>query len=181
MKVEKRGKRFDPLRWSMGRAAFEFGFAPNTVKAYLSAISAEPGEDGYFSTTQITDALFSADDKKFDAERLRQQTADADLAEIRRDRELRKIVNIDQVEKAWESVVIPTRDKLQRVASKLSPLLAGKTQHEIEARLTQELLEICEDLSKPPEYFPTTDTEGSVAENNSAVQVASTNADQSMG
>jgi hypothetical protein len=53
------------LRWSVERAAPEFGMTHNTLRKLLNKNSAQADADGLYSTKQITDAVFGglADEK----------------------------------------------------------------------------------------------------------------------
>jgi hypothetical protein len=61
------------LRWSAETAGLEFGFHQATVRSRLLAEGIIPGEDGLFSTQQITATMYG----NLHRQRLRRTTADA--------------------------------------------------------------------------------------------------------
>jgi hypothetical protein len=48
----------EPLRWNLKKAAIEFRISKDTLRKNLNQVSATPGEDGCYSTEQITGAVF---------------------------------------------------------------------------------------------------------------------------
>ncbi len=66
------------IRWTLGMAALEFGIDRRTVATRAKGAGLVPGEDGKFSTAQVTRALHG----DLAGERLRKLRAEADLAEI---------------------------------------------------------------------------------------------------
>ena len=71
----------DPIRWTLGLAATEFGADRRTLSTRAKTSGQVPGEDGKFSTRQIA-AIIHGD---LAGEKLRKLRAEADLAELERD------------------------------------------------------------------------------------------------
>ena len=67
----------DPIRWTLGLAATEFGADRRTLSTRAKTSGQVPGEDGKFSTRQI-DAIIHGD---LAGEKLRKLRAEADMAE----------------------------------------------------------------------------------------------------
>lgn len=72
------GRRWEPIRWSIGQAAAEFGCDHRSLTRKLTQASVEPGDDGRYSTAQIL-AVIHGDREK---EELRRITEDADRLAI---------------------------------------------------------------------------------------------------
>lgn len=70
--------KLDPIRWSVGQAAAEFGLDRRTMAERVKTSGAVPGEDGKFSTRQIAAAVYG----DLAGEKLRKMRAEADLAEM---------------------------------------------------------------------------------------------------
>ena len=68
----------EPLRWTLGQAASEFSLDRRTMAERVKTSGAVPGEDGKFSTRQITAAVYG----DLAGEKLRKMRAEADLAEM---------------------------------------------------------------------------------------------------
>ena len=66
------------IRWSIYRAAMEFGIDRRTLARRLAAASTEPGPDGHYSTGDIVRAVFN----NLELERTRLTRAQADIAEV---------------------------------------------------------------------------------------------------
>lgn len=135
-------------RWTIEIAAAEFGINPRTLSSRIKTNGIIPGKDRQFSTAQICQAIYG----NIDGEKLRKATADADIAEVDRDKAFRQILPVSVVNRAWESIIIPAKEKFQRMPSKLAGILIGLSQTEIEKTLQQEVDEISQELSSAPDY-----------------------------
>lgn len=70
-----------------------------------------------------------------------------------------KLIAIDEIESTWANIVLLTRQKLLRIANKVSPrLVFCKTEHEIEKEIQTEVEEALRELSRqkgsPQEMLP---------------------------
>ena len=68
----------ESIRWTLGVAATEFGLDRRTMAERVRTSGAVAGEDGKFSTKQITAAVYG----DLAGEKLRKMRAEADLAEM---------------------------------------------------------------------------------------------------
>jgi len=102
-KPKKQGVR--AVRWSENSAAIEFGLHQVTLQKNLAAASITPGEDGCYSTQQIVQAIYGDTEHA----KARKLSAEADLAELKRDRLRRALVPLHDVKRVWESHTIAQR------------------------------------------------------------------------
>ena len=77
-----------PIRWTLQQAGAEFGIDPATLSNRLRAASIAAGDDKRFSTRQIVTAI-SAD---LDRQKTRNESAKADLTEMKRDLDERQFI-----------------------------------------------------------------------------------------
>lgn len=149
MPAKGRKDTFAPLRWSLEQAASEFPINPRTLAKRCKALSLEPGEDGKWSTTQICAAVFG----DYESHRARKMAADADMAEDERDRQRRRLMEAEQVMRAWEGIILPAKQRLQTIPSKLQSRLSLSVEQS--KVVGQEIDEALAELSKEPDYEPT--------------------------
>jgi len=95
----------EPLRWSLNRAAEEFGFARQTVKNRMVSRAVKPGADGCYSTAEVVAALFG----DLAGEKLRKLRAEADLAELERDERTRSLIAAEVVSMVWTDALTNLR------------------------------------------------------------------------
>jgi len=85
-----------------------------------------------------------------DEERQRKLTAERKSAELNYEREVEAVIETDIAYKAWEAIILGAKQKLLGLANKI------ESKHGNDAKLRKilelEIDEICEDLSKPPDY-----------------------------
>jgi hypothetical protein len=87
-----------PVRWTVGRAAAEFGVDRKTLDRRIVDAGVKPStEDDCYSTAQIIAAVFG----DLDAEKLRKMRAEADLAEMERDERARSLLAAEVVSAVW--------------------------------------------------------------------------------
>lgn len=86
-----------PLRWTLNKAAEEFGFARQTVKNLVIREGIAPDEDSTYSTRQIVAALFG----DLERQKQRRAKAEADLAEMERDERAKELMAVTAVESVW--------------------------------------------------------------------------------
>lgn len=96
------------IRWTIERAASEFGINPRTLSKRLKTSSAIKGSDGMFSTMQIAAAVFG----DYESERTRLTKAQADLAELKLGEEERRLIPREAVLFAWEQIIVGFRQKI---------------------------------------------------------------------
>jgi hypothetical protein len=104
-----------PLAWTRQHAATEFGLDPDTLAKRLHAAGIHPDAANRFTTRQILAALLG----DLDREKTRNESAKADLHEMKRDLEKRRLI---PAEAARASL-----DRLRAAISKViaaSPLTA---------------------------------------------------------
>jgi hypothetical protein len=96
----------EPLRWSVERAAREFGLSVGTLRKALNKNSARPGEDGCYSTQEITAALFG----ELHLEKIRTQRALARKLELENAITTASVLNRAELEKGFAQLAdaLPT-------------------------------------------------------------------------
>ena len=83
-----------------------------TLTRMLKENGVEPSfKDGGFSTRDIIRAMFPAGDKK-EYEQIRLISEQADIATIKKNRLLKELVPIADVERIWSSVMLELRNKI---------------------------------------------------------------------
>ncbi len=134
------------MKWAVGNAATEFEVDRSTLSKRLKHADAKPDGDGKFSTAQICAAMFG----DYGSHRARKMAADADTAEDERDKSRRKLMDADQVMRAWESIILPAKQRLQSIPSKVQSRLSLTPE---QAKVvTQEIDEALLEISKQPDY-----------------------------
>lgn len=136
--------KYQAIRWTLIRAASEFGVDRKTMTDRLKSAGIEAGKDDCFSTADICRAIFS----DLEAEKIRDTRAAAKLKEIAIEDKLRNSIPVALVEKVWSATIIDLRQKI---------LYA-----EIPDQTKQEILK---DLQAIPidEYFTATGSRGEEA------------------
>jgi phage terminase Nu1 subunit (DNA packaging protein) len=85
-------------------------------------------------------------------ERVRLLRTSADLAEIELSKQRSQLVSIEDVEKAWDDLVVTTTAMMMAVPSRLAPQLLGETSRVmVHAKIEAALKEAMRDLSKRKE------------------------------
>lgn len=102
------GRRFEAVRWSVGQAAYEFGLDHRTLTKRLTRSSIEPGDDGRYSTQQITSVVWG--DRE--SEELRKITEDADHMALKNRKERGDLVDIKVVFAHFEGVFVALRQHI---------------------------------------------------------------------
>lgn len=92
----------EPIRWTMERAAKEFGRDRKTLSKYLTERGERAGDDGRFSTKQIADALYIGVD--LEKEQARLTARNADIAEVRLARARNEVIDTETVFRIWENI-----------------------------------------------------------------------------
>ena len=96
------------LRWSVTRAAKEFGCDFKTLVKRLTAAGIVPGDDGRYSTQQIARALY-LDGGDIDAEKLRKVRLECDLLQRKLDEADGRLLDADAVLRCWSLAVLNVR------------------------------------------------------------------------
>ena len=91
-----------PIRWTLEQAGSEFDIDAQTLGKRLRAESIECGDDGRFGTKQIVTAIAGDLEK----EKTRNEAAKADLHEMKRDLERRKLIPADRVRASLEELKV---------------------------------------------------------------------------
>jgi hypothetical protein len=95
-------KPLQRIRWTIERAAPEFGLNPRTLSARLKQSNLDPSADGTWTTQQIVRAIYN----DLESERIRETRSKADLNE----QELRKrngeLVDIEDFCKKFEPIYV---------------------------------------------------------------------------
>jgi hypothetical protein len=89
------------IRWSIYRAAVEFGIDRRTLARRLASASTEPGPDAHYSTRDIVCAVFT----DLETERTRLTKAQADVAELKRGELLRNWMPRELVIPLWNGTL----------------------------------------------------------------------------
>jgi hypothetical protein len=97
-----------PIRWNVEQAAGEFGRDRKTVAKLIRTAGIEPGEDGRYSTRDIVAALFG----DLRSETTREKKARANLLELEEEKQRGRLLDAEQVYRAYESVFIVLRQKI---------------------------------------------------------------------
>jgi phage terminase Nu1 subunit (DNA packaging protein) len=93
------------LRWTLEKAAMEFGIHRSTLTKKLRSGDTEPGTDGRYSTQQIAAAIYN----DADSERTRLYREQADRLAIANSKARAEQVDVETVFKAYEGVFISIR------------------------------------------------------------------------
>lgn len=108
MKQPAQGRRWEPIRWSIGQAAAEFGLDHRTLTKRLARASIEPGGDGRFSTQQVTSVVWG--DRE--AEELRRITEDADKLAIANRKARGELIPAESVYAWAEGIFVAIRQAI---------------------------------------------------------------------
>ncbi len=100
--MKKRGPKSERCRWTIERAAVEFGINPRTLVARLKQGGIDPDAEGYWTTMQIVRGIY--DD--LESERIRLTRAQADGEELRNAKDRGELVPVDEFARRWEPVFI---------------------------------------------------------------------------
>lgn len=133
------------IRWTVNRAAGEFGTTHQTLTRRLLALGVVPAEDGFYSTKQIASAVFG--DK--DGERIRLLKEQADKIELENAQTRREQAPMVQVEKVWVGWALAIRDAVR--------------DQEIPHEMKQAILTAVRDVD-PEEYFKEEDPDAAETE-----------------
>lgn len=91
-----------PIRWNHLDAAAEFGIDRDTLSRRLRAAGIAPGEDKRFSTKEILAAI-AAD---LDRQKTRNEAAKADLTEMKRDLDERRLIPAEDVRASMDKLKV---------------------------------------------------------------------------
>jgi phage terminase Nu1 subunit (DNA packaging protein) len=99
-----------PIRWTLQQAGAEFGIDPATLSNRLRAASIAAGDDKRFSTKEILTAIAG----DLDRQKTRNEGAKADLNEMKRDLDERRLIPAEAA-----------RDALDRLRAAISKVIAA--------------------------------------------------------
>lgn len=125
-------KRHDAIKWTVERAAQEFGVDHRGLASALRRAGLEP-VDGHYTTAQIAQAIYG----DLEAEKIRTERARADLLEIELAEKRGSVVAVEEVKELGAKVIIAVRDKIQN-----SPHLLPEEKDELCQEIVR-LGEIC--------------------------------------
>jgi phage terminase Nu1 subunit (DNA packaging protein) len=117
-----------PLRWTLEKAAMEFGIHRSTLTKKLRQGDAEPGTDGRYSTQQLVSAIFN----DATSERTRLYREQADKLAIENSKSRLETIDVETVYKAYEGCFISIRQTI--LASNLTDVekseILGNLRHD---------------------------------------------------
>lgn len=134
------------MKWTMQKAAAEFGVDAKTIKAGLvrNGIEVKRGRGSSYTTRQICGAIYG----DIKGERLRETRARADLLELKRKEREAILVPMDVARRVLADVLVPARTELLAASSALAircnpgdPDLARRAIHEHNVGILQRLEE----------------------------------------
>lgn len=102
------GHRNEAVRWSMYRAAQEFGTNERTLKKRQLALGIQPGEDGFFSSKDVAAMLFG--DKE--AETIRKISAEARGQELKNAVTEGELIPLASVLEICRRIIVPIRQRI---------------------------------------------------------------------
>jgi hypothetical protein len=97
--------KIKPVRWTVEQACSEFDINPRTLSKRLKGLGTEAGEDGKFSTRQITRAVFS----DLEMEQARLARVNANIKEVEEARVKNKVLDTEIVFGVWENIALSIR------------------------------------------------------------------------
>ena len=95
----------ESIRWTVERAATEFGLARETLSNRIKRAGIIAGADGRWSTKQICAAVHG----DFESEKLRNLRDDAEIKEFELGRLKRQLVEAEKVFETWSAVFVALR------------------------------------------------------------------------
>jgi hypothetical protein len=95
----------EPLRWTLGLAATEYGLDRRTLSTRAKTSGEVPGLDGKFSTKQVAAIIYG----DLAGEKLRKLRAEADLAEIERDALRKETISMAELGPLIDHIGMTTR------------------------------------------------------------------------
>ena len=100
--------KIQSIRWTVERAATEFGCARETLSGRLKRGGIVAGADGKFSTKQICAAVHG----DLESEKLRNLRDDAEIKEFELGRLKRELIPAENVQREWFAVAIAIRQAI---------------------------------------------------------------------
>lgn len=119
--MARTGPKSESFRWSINRAAVEFGADNSTLERRRRAAGIEPGEDGCYSTRDVAAMIFG--DKE--AETIRKISAEARQVELKNAITEGELIPVSSVIKICARVLVPVRQKI------LSSSLSEQERHDM--------------------------------------------------
>lgn len=98
----------EPLRWTIGGAAAEFGLHPKTLTGRIKTSGVVAGEDGKFSTADVCAAIYG----DYESEKTRLTKEQADIAALKKTEMQHLLLPVGLVEKVWNGVTADLRQKI---------------------------------------------------------------------
>lgn len=133
-----------------------FGFSAKTLYNYKNQgmpISGKDGKSVLYDTVKIHEWLESrtlsqAEGTDLTTERTRKTKIEADLAELEYKQRHGELVEMQEVKKEWEGLILSCRAKLMGLPSKLASVaMSLQSQDEIQQYITDEIYKSLEELS----------------------------------
>ncbi len=97
-----------PIRWTIERAAAEFGIHRETLSSHIRAKSILAGPDEKYATADICRAVFS--DLDFEMTELRREQKE--MTRIKKLQLARKLCVLETVKRVWHSALVDMRQKV---------------------------------------------------------------------
>lgn len=97
-----------PLRWTLERAAAEFGIDRKTLAKRVTVKGIQPGDDGKFSTKEIASAVFSDGQ----AAKVSLALSQKENFDLRNKKLSGALVDPKQCQELWDSAMIALRQKI---------------------------------------------------------------------
>jgi phage terminase Nu1 subunit (DNA packaging protein) len=97
----------EPIRWTMERAAKEFGCDRKTLSKALTQRGEIAGDDGRYSTKQIADSLYIGVDLEKEQARLTKIRGDISTVQLARVRG--EVIDTETVFRVWENIGVAIR------------------------------------------------------------------------
>lgn len=130
-----RGRKFEPIRWTIEHASREFGLDKKTLSGRLKREGILPGTDGHWSTKQIVSAIHG----DLESERIRKTRAEADQIEKENRKMDGELVDLDDLKIIFGKIT----------ASMVSVIMASKLSESEKDALRESLAKFVSPKGKP--------------------------------
>lgn len=129
------------------------GMHAETIRKRIARLApvSNKGQWKYYNTAEAFQAVYStAPDEGIQDAKRRKESAEADLAEIKRDKARGELIELSAVTWAWERILLPLRQSLEAMPSKVQSQY-GLTDEQTQG-IEDELYHLLETASNPPAY-----------------------------
>lgn len=94
------GRQLERMRWTVPKAASEFGVNTNTLTRYIKAAGILAGKDGKFSTLDVAEAIYGDQHKELLSNRQKENA----LLDIELSRARNEVIEVEVVSQLLESI-----------------------------------------------------------------------------